>query len=135
MIRLVGAFSPGQSVNLDILRDGKREVVTVKLENQKKKPDKVLKKSFQDIDEPSLGLEVESLGDDKGIVVSRIFPGSTADEQGLRVGDHIEAINGRTVSKVIEFIEVLDSTLGGGKIHLLILRNKNKFHFELTQRS
>merc|ERR1711969_225159 len=40
MIRLIGAFSPGQSINLDILRDGKREVVTVKLENQKKKPDK-----------------------------------------------------------------------------------------------
>ena len=135
MIRLIGAFSPGQLVNLDILRDGKREIVTVKLENQKKKPDKVFKKSFQDIDEPSLGLEVESLGDNKGIVVSRVFPGSTADEQGLKVGDRIEAVNGRSVSEVIEFIEVLDSTLGEGKIHLLILRNKNKFHFELTQRS
>ena len=135
MIRLIGAFSPGQSVNLDILRDGKREIVTVKLENQKRKPDKVFKKSFQDIDEPSLGLEVESLGDNKGIVVSRVFPGSTADEQGLKVGDRIEAVNGRSVSEVIEFIEVLDSTLGEGKIHLLILRNKNKFHFELTQRS
>ena len=62
MIRLIGAFSPGQSVNLDILRDGKREVVTVKLENQKKKPDKVFKKSIQDIDEPSLGLEVGKSG-------------------------------------------------------------------------
>ena len=135
MIRLIGAFSPGQSENLDILRDGKREVVSVKLENQKKKPDKVFKKSFQNVDDPSLGLELENLGDDKGIVVSRILPGSAADEQGLKVGDRIEAVNGRPVLEVIEFIKVLDSTFDEGKIHLLILRNKDKFHFELTRRS
>ena len=134
MIRLIGAFLPGQSVNLDILRDGKREVVTVKLENQKKKPDKVFKKSLQDIDEPSLGLEVESLGGDKGVVVSRVYPGSTADKQGLRVGDHIEAINGRTVSKVIEFKDIISSVLEGGEIHVLVLRGKGKLHFKLTQK-
>ena len=134
MIRLIGAFSPGQSVNLDILRDGRREVVTVKLEKQKKKPDKVVKKSFQDINEPSLGLEVESLGGGKGIIVSRVYPGSTADGQGLKVGDRIEAINGRTVLEVIEYIDALDSVLYGGKIYLLVLRNKDKLHFELTQK-
>jgi len=134
MIRLIGAFSPGQSVNLDILRDGKREVVTVKLDNQKKRPDKVFKKSLQDIDEPSLGLEVESLGGDKGIVVSKVYPSSTADKQGIRVGDRIEAVNGRAVSKIIDFIDTLDSILRGGKIHLLVLRNQDKLHIELTQK-
>jgi len=134
MIRLIGAFSPGQSVNLDILRDGKREVVTVKLENQKKRPDKVFKKSLQGIDEPSLGLEVENLGGNKGVVVSRVYPGSTADKQGFRVGDHIEAINGRAVSKVIEFKEVLNSVLEGGEIHVLVLRGGGKLHIKLTQK-
>jgi len=134
MIRLIGAFSPGQSVNLDILRAGKRKVVTVKLENQKKRPDKVFKKSLQGIDEPSLGLEVESLGGDKGVVVSRVYPGSTADKQGLRVGDHIEAINGRTVSKVIEFKDIINSVLEGGEIHVLVLRGEGKLHIKLTQK-
>ena len=134
MIRLIGAFSPGQSVNLDILRDGKRKVVTVKLENQKKRPDKVFQKSLQGINEPSLGLEVESLGGDKGIVVSKVYPGSTAEKQGLRVGDHIEAINGRAVSKVIEFKEVLNSILEGGEIHVLVLRGEGKLHVKLTQK-
>jgi len=134
MIRLIGAFSPGQSVNLDILRDGKRQVVTVKLENQKKRPGKVFKKSLQDIDEPSLGLEVESLGGNKGIIVSRVYQGSTADKQGLKVGDRIEAINGRTVSKVIEFKEVLNSILEGGEIHVLVLRGEGKLHVKLTQK-
>jgi serine protease Do len=135
MIRLIGAFSPGQSVNLDILRDGKRKVVTVKLKNQVKRPDKVFKKSLQDIDKSPLGLEVESIGDDKGLVISMIYPESVADENGLKVGDRIEAINGKMIFEVIEFKDVLGSILGGGKIHLLVLRNKSKFHIELTKRS
>jgi len=134
MIRLIGAFSPGQSVNLDILRDGKREVVTVKLDNQKKRPDKVFKKSLQPTDEPSLGLEVESLDGDQGFIVSRVYPGSTADKQGLKVGDRVEAINGRTVSKVIEFKDIITSVLEGGEIHLLVLRGKAKLRIELTQK-
>ena len=135
LIRLIGAFSPGQSINLDILRDGKREIVTVKLENQKKRRDQVFKKSLQNINEPSMGIEVESLGSGKGLIISRIYPGSTADEQGLKVGDRIEAVNGRMVLEVIEFIETLDSIFGKEKIHLLVLRNKDKFHFELSKRS
>ena len=86
------------------------------------------------LDEPSLGLEVESLGGDKGIVVSRVYPGSKAEKQGLRVGDHIEAINGRAVTKVIEFKEVLNSILESGEIHVLVLRGKGKLHVKLTQK-
>ena len=135
MIRLIGAFSPGQSVNLDILRDGMRKVVTVKLKNQVKRPDKVFKKSLQDNDKSPLGLEVESIGDNKGLVISMIYPGSVADENGLKVGDRIEAINGKIVLEVMKFKDFLDSILVGGKIDLLVLRNKDKFHIELTKRS
>ena len=135
MIRLIGAFSPGQSVNLDILRDGMRKVVTVKLKNQVKRPDKVFKKSLQDNDKSPLGLEVESIGDNKGLVISMIYPGSVADENGLKVGDRIEAINGKIVLEVMKFKDFLDSILVGGKIDLLVLRNKDKFHIKLTKRS
>ena len=135
MIRLIGAFSPGQSVNLDILRDGMRKVVTVKLKNQVKRPDKVFKKSLQDNDKSPLGLEVESIGDNKGLVISMIYPGSVADENGLKVGDRIEAINGKIVLEVMKFKDFLGSILGGEKIDLLVLRDKDKFHIELTKRS
>ena len=135
MIRLIGAFSPGQLVNLDILRDGKLETVTVKLENQKKRLDQAFNKSLQNTNEPSLGLEVESLDSGKGIIVSRVYSGSVADKEGLKVGDLIEAVNGRIILELIEFKYVIGSILGGAKIYLLISRNNDKFHFELTQRS
>jgi len=66
--------------------------------------------------------------------VSKVYPGSTAEKQGLRVGDHIEAINGRAVSKVIEFKEVLNSILESGEIHVLVLRGEGKLHFKLVRK-
>ena len=134
MIRLIGSISPGQTVSLDILRDGKKEVVTVKLENQKKVRDKQVKKSLSDLSEPPLGLKIESSKDGNGIIVSTVYPGSPADKEGLQPGDRIEAINGRTISKVIEFIDALDSVSDESQIHLLVLRNKEKFHLALVQR-
>ena len=35
MIRVIGAITPGQTINLDILRDGKSQLVPVKLESRK----------------------------------------------------------------------------------------------------
>jgi serine protease Do len=133
MIRLIGSFSPGQTISLDILRDGKREVVSVKLENQKFKRDKVVKKNLPDPSEPSLGLEVESVTDGNGLIVSRVYPGSTAAQEGLQEGDRIEAINGKMVSEVTEFKDALDSISSGGRAHLLVQRNKEKFHLALVQ--
>ena len=43
LIRLIAAFSPGQMVNISILRDGKKETFTVKLDDKKIKPKKIVK--------------------------------------------------------------------------------------------
>ena len=66
--------------------------------------------------------------------MSRVYPGSTADKQGLKVGDRVEVINGRTVSKVIEFKDIINSVLEGGEIHVLVLRGEGKLHIKLTQK-
>ena len=133
MIRLIGSFSPGQTVSLDILRDGKREVVSVQLEDQKRKRDKVVKKNLPDPSEPSLGLEVESVSNGNGVVVSKVYPGSTAEQEGLQAGDRIEAVNGRAVATATEFKDILDSVSSGGSAHMLVHRNKEKFHLALVQ--
>ena len=36
LIRIIGTISPGQTINLDILREGKRNLIPVKLESKKK---------------------------------------------------------------------------------------------------
>lgn len=134
MIRLIGSFSPGQTISLDILRNGKRKLMNVKLENQKKRPNKVVEKALPDLFEPPLGLEIESSVNDTGIIISRVYPGSSADKNGLKPGDRIEAINGRVVSKTIDFIDALGVVSSESQIHLLILRNRQKFHLALIQK-
>ena len=52
MIKLIGSFSPGQKVSLDVLRNGQRKLMTVRLENQKKTPDRIVEKSLPDIMPP-----------------------------------------------------------------------------------
>ncbi len=132
MIRLIGSFSPGQTISIDILRNGKRETVSVKLESQKSKHQRVVKKFLPDSNGPSLGLKVESTNDG-GVIVSMVLPGSSAERGGLKTGDRIEAINGRKISKVIEFKEIMASVSRGSSAHLLVQRNKEKFHLALVQ--
>ena len=134
MIRLIGSFSPGQTVSLDILRDGKKEIIFVKLENQKQRPERTVKKLLPDIIDSPLGLEIESSTKGTGIIILRVYPGSPADKKGLLSGDRIEAINGRVISKVVEFIDIINSISGETKIHLLVLRNQKKFHLALIQK-
>ena len=68
------------------------------------------------------------------MVISRVYSGSPADKNGLQPGDRIEVINGRAISKVVDFIDFLDSVSSESQIHLLILRNSRKFHLALIQK-
>ncbi|KMP10869.1 hypothetical protein UZ36_06245 [Candidatus Nitromaritima sp. SCGC AAA799-C22] len=132
MIRLIGSFSPGQSVSLDILREGRREVVTVKLDNQKKKREKrIVRKNLEF--EPPLGIEVEDSRDNEGVIVSRIYPKSQAEKKGLRVGDRIQSVNGKSVRGTPDFKNILDAVSTGDQVHLLVVRNEEKFHLALVR--
>ncbi|MCH8157073.1 MAG: trypsin-like peptidase domain-containing protein [Nitrospinae bacterium] len=132
MIRLIGSFSPGQSVNLDILREGRRKVITVKLESHKKGREKQIVRAEGRSRAP-LGLEVEGSLDQEGVVVSRLIPGSPAEQAGLRVGDRIEAVNGRPVAGAKEFKIILNGVSTGESVFLLVLRNEEKFHLALVR--
>ena len=134
LIRLIAAFSPGQMVNIDILRDGKRKVFTVKLDNKKIKPKKIVKNLQSDLSEYSLGIKVEGLKNGKGVAVSMVYSGSSAEKKGLEVGDYIQSMNGRTISNTIEFKDVFDSFSGESEIHLLVLRDEERFHITLVKK-
>ena len=134
LIRLIAAFSPGQMVNINILRDGKRKVFTVKLDNKKIKPKKIVKNLQSDSSEYSLGIEVEGLKNGKGVAVSMVYSGSSAEKKGLLVGDYIQSMNGRIISNTIEFKDTLDSFSGENEIYLLILRGEEKLHIGLVKK-
>ncbi len=137
LIRLIGAVSPGQSVKVELFRDGKRVPVMVKLASQ-------IVSEATDTDElPAMGIFVENLGGEmgkeyylrglKGIVVSKVVMGSSAEQRGVKEGDLITSVNGQQVHGKWEFSKIMEKIQIGSPTFLSILRDDEKLHLTLVR--
>ena len=135
LIRIIGTISPGQTINLDILRKGERKVVPVKLESKKKKTN--LLASLVPSDPLGLGFTLKDMvgnqDGQKGPKVLKVEPGSYAESKGLMIGDQILAVNGELIGNQQEFKDILSQTGKGEPIFLLIFRNGKKIHLGLVR--
>ena len=135
MIRVIGAITPGQTINLDILRDGKPKLVPVKLESRKKRTTQLATLSPM----RSSGLGFTVVNSEKGsklpggALVSQVDPESHAALKGLRSGDLIVAVNGENVENQHEFDGLVGKIQQGSVVFLLIWRNDKKFHLGLVR--
>ena len=135
MIRVIGSITPGQSINLDILRKGEHKVVPVKLESRKRKTTQL---AILPPTRPSgLGFTVVNSEKDSkqpgGVLVSQVNPKSSAASKGLQLGDLIVAVNGETVENQHEFDGIVNKIKGGSPAFLLVWRNDEKFHLGLVR--
>ena len=109
LIRIIGTISPGQTINLDIIRKGERKVVPVKLESKKKKNN--LLASLTPSDPLGLGFTLKDMvgnqNGKKGPKVMKVEPGSYAESKGLMIGDQILAVNGELIGNQQEFKDIL----------------------------
>jgi serine protease Do len=133
MIRVIGAITPGQTINMNILRDGKSRMVPIKLESRTKKTQPLA--ALLPLD--SLGFSVEDREKDtnlpNGVLVSRVNPESSAGMKGLLAGDLITSVNGDVVDSQIEFAQLLGEIKKGSPIFLLVWRNEEKFHLGIVR--
>ena len=137
MIRIVGVISPGQTVHLDILRDGHSRVIPVKLDNYQKKRNRQASISSPRGGGPVLGIELEPVQDgmngDFGVAIKEIIPGSAAEKKGLQAGDRILSVNGETISNSKQYENIIDQIQHGGPVFFLLTRNDKKFHLTLVR--
>ncbi|MBT5469577.1 MAG: PDZ domain-containing protein [Nitrospina sp.] len=135
LIRIIGTITPGQTINLDIMRNGVHKVVPVRLESKKKKTN--LLASLSPTDPSPLGFSITEAepgqSEENGPLISKVEPGSYADSKGLKVGDQILAVNGENVENQHEFENILNNIKKGGSIFLLIHRNNKKIHLGLVR--
>jgi len=135
LIRIIGTISPGQTINLDILRKGERKVVPVKLESKKKKNN--LLASLTPSDPLGLGFTLKDMvgnhNGEKGPKVMKVEPGSYAESKGLMIGDQILAVNGELIGNQQEFKDILSQINKGEPLFLLIFRNEKKIHLGLVR--
>jgi serine protease Do len=136
LIDAVSAMPPERKVNLDVLRDGKRQSLTVTLgerpsvngeagegESDEVTPADQLGFEVQDLT-PRLRRNFELPNGVDGIVVSGVEAGSVAEEAGLRSGDIVTEVNGKDVASVKEFDQATAGLSKGGVLRLYIYRSQ-----------
>jgi serine protease Do len=142
---LVARRKPGEEVEVVVLRNGNREMLTVtmgrrpsieELRGEQPQPQRPAEEpqrlglSVQDIT-PELA-ERYGLGSQTGVIITRVAPGSEAVEKGLRAGYVIAEVNRRPVHNVSEFRDAVTEALDKGRVLLLVTDGRVSQYVVLT---
>jgi serine protease Do len=140
LIRTISSKTPGASVTLGVVRDGKERRLVAELMNR---PDRTAARDDAESDEEEapgtpasdrrLGMTVEELTPEarrelklgsgvQGVVVTRVSQVSDAWDRGLREGDVIMEVNRQSVSSLEEYKAIVDR-LKPGDLLALYVRN------------
>jgi serine protease Do len=140
LARVIGAIAPGATAKLDVLHQGKSKVVNLtlgQLLNKEAKADVGSdgKGSTHGTDVPRLGMtvapaaKVDGAGKE-GVVVTQVEPKSAAADRGLKKGDVILEVAGKSVSSPGDVSSALDAARTDKKSSVLMrLRSGDASHY------
>lgn len=147
--RAVAGLTPGATIALEVIRHGERRTVTVELA-ERKDGAVVATSPAPPSPAPSplpaitLGLTVQDLTPDladtlkpkerNGVLVSKVDPGSAAQEQGLRDGDLITEVNRRAVASADAFTSAVAQAKPGASLLLRVIRETRAFYVVVSPR-
>jgi serine protease Do len=127
----IASMGPGTSVALDILRDGSEKTVHVKLGTF---PDEQVAEAKGQEGHGKLGVAVETLTPDvaqqmdvpagHGVVITKVQPGSPADNAGLQERDVVVSVDGQPVRDASAFRSVVENTKPGDILRLRVRRGE-----------
>ena len=131
LAKKIGALPPGSAVKLAVLSKGENKAVTVTLGKMpdERQANNVATHDGTGSDVGRLGLALAPARDvsgagSQGVVVTDVDPDGVAAEHGVKSGDVILAIGGKSVSSVSEVREAVADARGQGK-HSVLLRVKS----------
>src|SRR5436190_12425119 len=141
LARIIGGYAPGSTAKLDVLHKGRQKVVSLTLgelpnaQQTKADAEGDGKGSSHDTDVPRLGLTVAPAGKvdgagKEGVVIMKVQPKSAAADRGLKKGDVILEVAGRSVSNPGDIGEALDAARKDKKNSVLMrLRSGEASHY------
>ncbi len=142
--RAVAGLTPGTKIELDVIRNNERRTLTVDLGERKEEAVVAAIPAPPPQPEIRLGLNVQDLTpeladkfkikEQKGVLVSKVDPGSVAQEQGLREGDLIKEVNRQAVTSAEEFKAAVSQTKQGESVLLRLVRENRAFYSVLNPR-
>jgi serine protease Do len=127
LARTISAMTPGTSVRLGLLHDGKENTVTLTLGELPK--DRQARADTNDehpnSDEPKLGLSLAPASkvagsETEGVVVTGVDPSGPAADHGVKTGDVILEVGGKSVSTPADVRKALGDAHTSGKRTVLM---------------
>lgn len=137
--RLIGALPPGAAPKIEVIRDFTRHILTVPL--SERRDTAVMASLPQSRTEVKLGLDLQDLSaglaekfklrETRGVLITKVDPGSLAHAEGLREGDLIKEVNRADVATVGEFTSAISKVRRGDTVLLRVLRENRAFYVVL----
>jgi serine protease Do len=140
LARIIGGFAPGSTAKLDVLHKGKSKVVSLTLGQLPSAPEAkadidVGGNEAQGADIPQLGMTVAPAGKvdgagKEGVVVTKVEPKSAAADRGLKKGDVLLEVAGKSVSNPGDVRAALEAARTDKKSTVLMrLRTGDASHY------
>ncbi|MBM4124911.1 MAG: Do family serine endopeptidase [Nitrospira sp.] len=133
--RLIANIEPGAAAGIEVVRDGKRQMLSVLLSERRESA--IVASLPLSRSEVKLGIDVQDLTaelaekfklkDTKGVLIARVDQGSIAQAEGLREGDLIKELNRGEVSSVSEFTAAVARVRRGETVLLRVMRETRAF--------
>lgn len=140
--RLVAGLLPGKNIDLEVIRDGKRKNITVRLGERK---EEAVTASIPKQPEMFLGLNVQDLTselanrfklkEEKGVLITKVDPGSPADSEGVKEGDLIREVNRTPINNVEDFRSAMGKIKEGDSVLIRVIRENRAFYVVLKVKS
>ena len=128
----------GEKISVEAMRDGKEISFAVKIGEMPTLEEEEGEYPKEKVFSVQTGLKVEAVTSEiakelelawvKGLVITEIIPGSSADDMGLQPGDIILEANRGEVSTVDEWEEVISKLEPGNTLLLLVFRNGRTYY-------
>ncbi len=116
---------PGEVIKVTVKRDGKEQVIEVKLGEREPK-----EKKKEGPPPPVLGIFLEdAVG---GVRVERVTDDGPADQAGIQAEDLITAIGGKKVTDQETFRTIIATLKAGQKVKVTVVRDKKPRDIEVT---
>jgi serine protease Do len=136
--RMVAMTPPGTEATVEIIRNGNKETVKVKIGTRPAPGEEaaaVQEKAFLGLSAseltPDLAQQYGYGSDVKGVVVTQVEPGSPASDAGLQEGDLIEEVDHQEIHNMSEFNKAVERANPKQGVLFLIRRGETTFFLVL----
>ncbi len=132
LARLVAGFFPGETVAVEVLRDGKKKHFTVVLTERKGETETaslkggILGLTVQEAT-PELLSRFKIKKEEKGVLIGAVEPGSAAESEGLKEGDLIKEVDRVEVDTPKAFEEAMEKAQTEETVLLRVVRENRAF--------